>query len=70
VREYLRDERVRVVAEDVGDIHPRMVVYFPASGEAKVKRLRSLHNNLIAIKEGSYINKVVGKPLSGDIELF
>ncbi|MBE0621106.1 MAG: chemoreceptor glutamine deamidase CheD [Burkholderiales bacterium] len=70
VRDYLRAERVRVVAEDVGDIHPRMVVYFPATGDAKVKRLRSLHNNLIAIKESSYINKVIDKPVSGDIELF
>lgn len=70
VREYLKTERVRLVAEDVGDIYPRMVVYFPVTGEAKVKRLRSLHNNVIAIQEGSYLDKVIAKPVAGDIELF
>ena len=70
VREYLRTERMRLVAEDVGDIYPRMAVYVPATGEAKVKRLRSLHNNVIATQEGSYIDCVTGKPMAGDIELF
>jgi chemotaxis protein CheD len=70
VREYLKTERVRLVAEDVGDIYPRMTVYFPATGEAKVKRLRSLHNNVIAIQEKSYLDKVIDKPVAGDVELF
>ena len=70
VREYLKTERLRLVAEDVGDIYPRMAVFFPATGEAKVKRLRSLHNNVIAGQEMSYIDNVSDKPLAGDIELF
>ena len=70
VREYLRTERLRLIAEDVGDTYPRMAVYFPATGSAKVKRLRSLHNNVIAIQEKTYIDKVIGKPVAGDIELF
>jgi chemotaxis protein CheD len=69
-REYLKTEKLRVVAEDVGDAFPRMVVYFPATGNARVKRLRSLHNNVIAIQENSYIERIVEKPVAGDIELF
>jgi chemotaxis protein CheD len=70
VREYLKTEKLRVVAEDVGDAFPRMVVYLPATGNARVKRLRSLHNNVIATQEQSYIERIVEKPVAGDIELF
>lgn len=70
VREYLRFEKVKVLAEDVGDIFPRMAVYFPATGEAKVKRLRSLHNNMIATVEGRYVDSIASKPVAGDVELF
>ena len=70
VREYLKAEGLQVVAEDVGDVFPRMVVYFPLSGRVKVKRLRSLHNNVIADQEKKYIESVAEKPVGGDVELF
>lgn len=70
VREYLQLEGLSVVSEDVGDVYPRMVVYFPASGRVKLKRLRSLHNNVIADQESRYLDSVVVKPVSGDVELF
>ena len=70
VREYIKTEKLRLVAEDVGETYPRMAVYFPATGNARVKRLRSLHNNVIAIQEKTYIESVVKKPVAGDIELF
>ena len=70
VREYLALEGLKVIAEDVGEVFPRMVVYFPETGKVKVKRLRSLHNNVIADQEKRYIETVVQKPVAGDIELF
>ncbi len=70
VREYLKTEKLRLIAEDVGETYPRMAVYFPATGNARVKRLRSLHNNVIAIQEKTYFASVVEKPAAGDIELF
>ena len=70
VRDYIETEGLRVVAEDVGDIYPRMVVYFPATGKVRVKRLRSLHNNTIVELETRYLNTIEEKPVSGDIELF
>lgn len=70
VRDYLKTEGLKVVSEDVGDVFPRMVIYFPASGRVRVKRLRSLHNNTIANQEKSYIDTIKAKPISGDVELF
>jgi chemotaxis protein CheD len=69
-RDYLATEGLRVTAEDVGDIYPRMVVYFPATGKVRVKRLRSLHNNVIVEEETRYLSVIESKPVGGDIELF
>ncbi len=69
-RDYLKTEGLKVSVEDVGDIFPRMVVYFPATGKVRVKRLRSLHNNTIVEEEIRYLKTVESKPVSGDIELF
>ncbi|MDD5181390.1 MAG: chemoreceptor glutamine deamidase CheD [Gallionellaceae bacterium] len=69
-RDYLKTEGLRIVSEDVGDVYPRMVVYFPATGKVKVKRLRSLHTNTIIEQENRYIETVVAKPVGGDVELF
>jgi chemotaxis protein CheD len=69
-RDYLETEGLKITSEDVGDIFPRMVVYFPATGKVRVKRLRSLHNNTIVEQETSYLRTIEKKPVSGDIELF
>ena len=69
-RDYLQTEGLKITSEDVGDAFPRMVVYFPATGKVKVKRLRSLHNNTIVELETRYLSTIEEKPLSGDIELF
>lgn len=69
-RDYLQTEGLQIVSQDVGDIYPRMVVYFPKSGKVKVKRLRSLHNNMIAEQEKEYLSTIESKPVAGDIELF
>lgn len=69
-REYIKTEGLKVTSEDVGDVFPRMVVYFPATGKVRVKRLRSLHNNVIVEQEISYLSKIEEASVSGDIELF
>ena len=69
-RDYLETEGLKVTSEDVGDVFPRLVVYFPATGKVRVKRLRSLHANTIIELETKYLNTIEEKPVSGDIELF
>lgn len=70
VREYLQAEKMSVVSEDVGEVFPRKVIYFPASGKALVKRLQSLHNKTIVEREQDYLRDIGKKPVKGDIELF
>ena len=70
IRDYINTESLSLVAEDVGDIYPRKVMYFPATGKVRVKKLRSIHNNTIAEREHSYQAQIIQKPVEGEIELF
>lgn len=42
IRNYCKSEGLRVVAEDLGDICPRQVAFFPATGRARVRHLKPL----------------------------
>ncbi len=70
VRKYIEAESLTLVSEDVGDIYPRKVMYFPISGRVRVKKLRSLHNNTIIEREKKYRMSIEKKPVEGEIELF
>ena len=71
VRDYIATEKLMLVGEDVGDVFPRKVIYFPKTGKVKVKKLRQMHNNTIIERETSYSSSLEQKPVeSGDIELF
>jgi len=41
VLDYLRTERMRVIAEDLNDIYPRKVYFFPKTGKVMVKNSKS-----------------------------
>lgn len=51
VIDYLRSERIPVVSEDVLDIFPRKVCFFPSTGKAMVKRLAATHGDALAAQE-------------------
>jgi chemotaxis protein CheD len=70
VRDYIRMEGLNLVGEDVGDIFPRKVVFFPASGRVRIKKLKHLHNDTVALRERAYQAELVQKPVEGEIELF
>lgn len=69
VQAYIQLEGLRLVAEDVGDVHPRKVLYFPMSGKERVKKLRALHNATVVQQETQYLGRL-NRPIAGDIELF
>lgn len=70
VRRYLKEESIRVTAEDLNDVWPRKVYFFPRTGKVLVKKLKQLHNNTLADRERAYASKLVTKPVSGAIDLF
>ena len=67
---FLYSEGIRLLGSDLGLIYPRKVNFFPATGKAFVKRLRTLHNDTIQEREIQYMEAINKDEVSGDIELF
>jgi chemotaxis protein CheD len=70
VRQYLQAEGLPIINEDLGDIYPRKVRYYPATGRLQVKRLKSLNNDTIVERERSYKNELEHQPPAGEIDVF
>lgn len=71
VMEYLSTERIPVVSQDVLEIYPRKVCFFPVSGKALVKRLAHSHPETLAVEERRGNAAVVAKSNSGgSVDLF
>jgi chemotaxis protein CheD len=71
VLDYLATERIPVVSQDVLDIHPRKVCFFPQSGKALVKRLAHAHPETLAVEERRGNAASVAKSTAGgSVDLF
>lgn len=68
--DYLKTEGIPIVAQDLLDIFPRKVYYFPSTGKVMVKKLRTLHNETIADREREYSSRLGISKVEGEIELF
>jgi len=68
--DYVYTEGFKVVSQDIGDVYPRKVLYYPLSGRVRVRRLNAMHNQTLADQENRYINNIESKPVEGDVELF
>jgi len=70
VRDFLRTENIRIVAEDLNDVHPRKVYFFPATGKVLVKKLKQLNNYTLVKREQDYASRLKTHSVGGDIDLF
>ncbi|MDD3354050.1 chemoreceptor glutamine deamidase CheD [Zoogloea sp.] len=70
VLDYLAVERIPVVAQDLLDIYPRKVYFFPASGRVMMKKLVRVKNDTLIAREREYEARLRRDNVEGDIELF
>lgn len=71
VIDYLATERIPIVSQDVLDIHPRKVCFFPTSGKALVKRLAHSHPETLVVEERRGNAATVAKSnAGGSVDLF
>lgn len=68
--QWLKTECLPIVAEDVGDVTPRRIIYTPIDGKVRVKHLQSMESRAIATREQTYLSTFRKKPDGNDIELF
>lgn len=67
---YLDAERIPVVGQDLGDIHPRKVAFFVQSGRTLVRRLPATRERELVDVERAYRERLLRAPASGSVELF
>jgi len=70
VTNFLKTERIPVLASDLNDIYPRKVYFFPKTGKVLVKKLMQTHNDTLAKRELDYAKRLKVEPVGGDIDLF
>lgn len=70
VMKFLKTEGIRVLAEDLNDIYPRKVYFFPRTGKVLVKKLMQTHNDTLARRELDYASRLKVQPVGGEIDLF
>ncbi len=70
VKQYIDKEGFTIETEDVGDMYPRKVQYFPLSGRVRVKKLYRLHNETVIKREADYVDTLKHEKLTGKIDLF
>ena len=70
VLDFLKTEGIPVVSQDLLDIHPRKVYFFPNTGRVLVKKLLKTHNDTVLLRENEYAARLRVEPVAGEIELF
>lgn len=70
VLDYLRNEGLNVDGQDLFDIFPRRVHYFPKTGRVMVKRLPSANDTEVLASERLYRSRLQESPTTGSVELF
>jgi chemotaxis protein CheD len=69
-KRYLLQEGLRLVSQDVGEMYPRKVLFFAATGRVLLKKITGLKNDTIAARERAYRQVLVREPASQDVTLF
>ena len=70
VRDFLRNERLPIVSEDLGGDYPRRVRFYPTTGKAMMLRLRRKDDFAVVKDEKAHLKTIQRKPVEGSIELF
>jgi len=70
IRSFLEQERIPLLAEDLGGPFPRKIYFLPAKGEVYVHLIRKVRNDTLFVRESRLFEAVSRAPASSDIELF
>jgi chemotaxis protein CheD len=70
VLDYIDTEGLPLIAQDLGDIFPRKVNYFPKTGKVKMKKIKELQNQSLVQREIRYRTEIKKATVESDVELF
>jgi chemotaxis protein CheD len=69
VLDYLKAERIPVLAQDLGDTQARKVGFFAQTGRSLVKRLPATRDEVVEAERALY-GRLARAPVAGTVELF
>lgn len=70
VLDFLREEGIAVVAQDLNDVCARKVYFSPHDGKVRVKRLGTLRDQSLERRERDYRARLQGGVEGGEVEIF
>ena len=70
VLDFLKMEKIPVIASDLEDTCPRKVAYFPRTGVVRMKRLVDAGSQKLVLREQRYKAEFSQAPIAGEVELF
>lgn len=70
IRDFLKDEGFRIVAEDLEGTQPRTLRYYPTTGKAWMRKLKRKEDYAVVDEEAAYQRKISKKTTEGDVEIF
>ena len=68
--QYLNDEGMSVVSQDLGNDYARQILFDPLTGRAWMKRVVDEKQKTLVSEEDSYRKDITEKDVSGDVDLF
>jgi chemotaxis protein CheD len=69
VLDFLRTEGIRVASQDLLDVFPRRVAFFPVSGRALCRKLAQADASIVSAEQ-QYNARLNTAKVGGDVELF
>ncbi|OUR82192.1 chemotaxis protein CheD [Cycloclasticus sp. 46_120_T64] len=70
VYDYIANERLQLVKEDVGDRYPRKVLFHVKTGKVKVRKLKKVNNSTLLERDSEYLSKLNTQTVGGSVDLF
>lgn len=68
--DYLGNEGIPITGQDLLDVWPRKIYFFPRTGKVLVKKLKKVNNDTIVQRERDYRARLFYTPVEGEVELF
>ena len=69
ILEYIDAEGLNLLGQDLGDIYPRKVNFYPKSGRVRMKKIQDLHNDTLVMREKTYRKSIKDVPVESEIEI-
>lgn len=70
IRQFLHDEGLAIVSEDLEGDLPRRIHYFPHTGQVLMRKLYRKEDLVVAEDEAKYRKSLAVQPIEGEIDLF